>query len=117
MELKHITECFNDLGYQVQHETKKVVGYKAPKTRRVAYLRKDSGLPAHARIVIDPDCNPDSIFALDGIKRPKTQYQHGSNMGMLPKRRNKGENDIPYGIAVNAITLDGLARALRTYDV
>lgn len=117
MDLSQVMQCFAKCGYQIQHETKKAVGFKTPKQRRVAYLRKDSGLPARVRIVVDPDFSAEGLFGLDGASCPRNALQHGANMHMLPRRRNKGATDISFGRAIDVMTLDGLDRVLAAYDV
>jgi hypothetical protein len=116
MEIQQVVARFRSLGFQMLHETRKVSAYCAPGSGLVVYLRKDSGLPGRARVVLNPTFDAERVFELDGVGRPRITRQHGANMRLFPKRRNKGDGDIHYGTPVDLLTLDGLDRALSAYD-
>src|SRR5262245_2085798 len=116
MDILQVKNCFKANGYQLHHELVKVVEYSSPKQKRWVYLRKDSGLPDHIRIVIEPSFNAEAINGIPDVRRPKNALQHGSNMRRMPMRQNRGKDPIHYGIPLDLLTLDSLERVLRTYD-
>jgi hypothetical protein len=115
MEKSQAVQVFVENGYQLSRETLKVVEFLAPTSGRVIYLRLDSGLPNHIRIVVDPDIESDALFNLDGISRPRISSQCGTNMTRFPKKLNKGAKQIHYGTPIDATTLGGLERLLAAY--
>lgn len=115
MEKTQAVKVFVDNGYHISRETQKVVEFVAPTSGRVVYLRLDSGLPNHVRVVVDPAFEADALFGLDGISRPRISSQCGTNMNRFPKKLNKGAKQIHYGTPIDATTLGSLDRLLAAY--
>ena len=116
MEKQQVVEVFSKTGYTALEETEKAIGFIASHSRRVVYLRLDSGLPSRVRVVVEPDYDTSLLGGIQGVARPRLGIQHGSNMRRFPKRLNRGEKEIHYGTPMDADTLGGLESLLNQYQ-
>jgi predicted ATPase len=67
--------------------------------------------------VIHPGLKFEPYLALPGVTCPTPdQFRHGSNMREFPKRKHRGENETPYGLALEISSLEALARFLQFFD-
>lgn len=109
---------FSNQGYARTHETAKLDEYQAPTTGQYLYIyKKPEGLKFPLQVIIHPGLKFEPFLELPGVTCPKPdQYRHGSNMRQFPKRKNRGENEIEYGRALEIDSKEALERFLQFFD-
>lgn len=117
MDVGSIREVFTAQSYVRTRETAKLDEYQAPATGQYLYVYKERDLSSSIPVVIHPSLNYESYLALPGVACPKPdQFRHGSNMREFPKRKHRGESEIPYGRALDIESLEALTRFLQFFD-
>ena len=116
MRSEDVERMLKDSGLERTRSTKKLVEFRSPGTDRFLYFRSEIGLPGYIRVVIHPTEPYEDLTALAGVEvnSPK-EYQHGSNMTVFPKRKNKGVDEIHYGRALNIDSLCALERFAKLF--
>ncbi|WP_412481109.1 DUF3696 domain-containing protein [Azonexus sp. IMCC34839] len=117
MTIKSIREVFSAQRYTRTRDTVKLDEYQAPTTGQFLYMYKERDFSSSVQVVIHPALKLEPYLALPGIICPKPdQFRHGSNMREFPKRKNRGESEVPYGRALEVNSLEALARFLQIFD-
>jgi hypothetical protein len=117
MDVESIRRVFVEQRYTRTRETKKLDEYQAPTTGQFLYIYKERDLSSSIQVVIHPSLKLEPYLALSGVTCPKPdQFRHGSNMREFPKRMHRGENETPYGRALEINSLEALARFLQFFD-
>lgn len=115
--IESIRDVFAAQRYSRTRDTVKLDEYQAPTTGQFLYMYKESDLSSTIQVVIHPTLKLDPFLALPGVVCPKPdQFRHGSNMREFPKRKHRGENETPYGRALEINSLDALASFLQFFD-
>lgn len=109
--------AFSDQGYVRTRKTAKLDEYQAPTTGQYLYFYTERDLSSSIQVVIHPDLQFEPFINLPGVTCPKPdQFRHGSNMRQFPTRKNRGENEINYGRALEIDSPEALARFLQFFD-
>lgn len=117
MDVESIREVFTAQRYARTRDTAKLDEYQAPTTGQFLYFYKERDLSSSIQVVIHPGLKFEPYLALPGVTCPKPdQFRHGSNMREFPKRKHRGENETPYGRALEISSLEALARFLQFFD-
>ena len=117
MDVELIREVFATQRYVRTRDTVKLDEYQAPTTGQFLYMYKERDLSLSIQVVIHPGLKLDPYLAVPGVVCPKPdQFRHGSNMREFPKRKHRGENETPYGRALEITSLEALARFLQVFD-
>lgn len=117
MNVDSIREVFTVQRYVRTRDTVKLDEYQAPTTGQFLYMYKERDLSSSIQVVIHPSLKLEPYLALPGVTCPKPdQFRHGSNMRQFPKRKHRGENETPYGRALEINSLEALARFLQFFD-
>lgn len=117
IDVSMIREVFKALGYSVTRCTAKLDEYQAPISGEYVYVYKDRDLTSSIQLIIHPHLKLDSYLLLPGVACPNPNgFRHGSNMRQFPKRKHRGESDIPYGRALEIASLEALANFLQFFD-
>lgn len=113
-----IRVTFSNQGYARTHETAKLDEYQAPTTGQYLYIyKKPDGLKFPFQVIIHPGLKYEPFLGLPGVTCPKPdQFRHGSNMRQFPKRKNRGENEINHGRALEIESKEALERFLQFFD-
>lgn len=115
--IESIRDVFAAQRYSRTRDTVKLDEYQAPTTGQFLYMYKERDLSSSIQVVIHPSLKLDPYLALPGVLCPKPdQFRHGSNMREFPKRKHRGENETPYGRALEIGSLEALARFLQFFD-
>lgn len=117
MDVESIRKVFAAQRYVRTRDTVKLDEYQTPTTGQFLYMYKERNLSSSIQVVIHPGLKLDPYLALPGVICPKPdQFRHGSNMREFPKRKHRGENETPYGRALEINSLEALARFLQFFD-
>ena len=117
MNVESIREIFTAQRYRLTRDTVKLDEYQSPITGEFLYMYKERDLSSSVQVVIHPGLKLEPYLALPGVICPKPdQFRHGSNMREFPKRKHRGENEAPYGRALEINSLEALARFLQVFD-
>lgn len=117
MDVESIREIFTAQRYKRTRGTVKLDEYQAPTTGQFLYMYKERDLTSSIQVVIHPGLKLEPYLALPGVICPKPdQFRHGSNMREFPKRKNRGENETPYGRALEINSLEALGHFLQVLD-
>lgn len=117
IDVKSIREVFATQRYLRTRDTVKLDEYQAPTTGQFLYMYKERDLSSSIQVVIHPGLKLEPYLDLPGVICPKPdQFRHGSNMREFPKRKHRGENEMPYGRALEINSLEALARFLHFFD-
>lgn len=117
MDIDSIREIFTAQRFARTRDTAKLDEYQAPTTGQFLYVYKERDLSSSIQVVIHPGLKFEPYLALPGVTCPKPdQFRHGSNMREFPKRIHRGENETPYGRALEISSLEALARFLQFFD-
>lgn len=99
MSLDHesMQRSLQSLGCRSIHKIKKVIEYMLPNTKESFYLHKENIYP---QIVIRPALQVflTDLSSIEGVQS-KDPYYHNDDMAKFPKRRNKGKDEVHYGLA------------------
>ena len=117
MDVESIRKIFAAQRYKRTRDTVKLDEYKAPTTGEFLYIYKDRDLSLSIQAVIHPGLKLEPYLALPSVVCPKPdQFRHGSNMREFPTRKHRGENETPYGRALEINSLEALASFLKVFD-
>lgn len=99
------------LGCVQSKETVKVIEFCLPRTHQYFYLLKTSTNP---KIILHPEQKSllEKLRKIKGVTVASVYYHH-SNLSRFPKRKNNGECEIRYGLAVEANGCSDLVTFIR----
>jgi len=117
MDVNSIRKVFTAQRYARTRDTAKLDEYQAPTTGQFLYFYKERDLSSSIQVAIHPGLKFEPFLNLPGVACPKPdQFRHGSNMRQFPRRKHRGEGETPYGWALEADSLEALARFLQFFD-
>lgn len=117
MDVESIRSIFTAQRYKRTRDTVKLDEYQSPTTAQFLYMYKERDLSSSIQVVIHPGLKLEPYLALPGVVCPKPdQFRHGSNMREFPTRKHRGENETPYGRALEISSLEALAVFLQVFD-
>ncbi|URI10998.1 hypothetical protein MW290_18685 [Aquincola tertiaricarbonis] len=117
LTLPEIEEAVLRAGFVRNSSTSKVIEFKSKRSGRRLYVYQKQGLPDHADVMVHPEMDPASLFAIDGVRPNKrVEFRFGSNMAEFPKRLNKGAAPEHFGRALYVLSPAALSSLCRVYD-
>ena len=107
MNEDQVREAMAMNGFNESRETKKVVEFVSSRNRKVVYFERKVGMPSSAKMVLHPEANLNAFNKLPGVETDcAAALHHHSNMTAFPKRKNTGEDLIPFG---RSLKISGIA--------
>lgn len=86
------------IGYRKIRETRKVIEYECAVTGKYVYFRPEASTEGAVRLVVHPAIALSDLETLPGVGTATVKPMfHSSNMLKFPRRRNRGEKEIPFG--------------------
>lgn len=93
-----IARLLEAIGSTDKHEVKYAIRYSLPLSGRYIYVNKQAG-NNYSGLVIHPrfQSHRSELLEIDGV-HSEQKYNHKSSMVKFPKRKNRGKDEISYGI-------------------
>lgn len=112
-----IEAVFSLEDYKLTRETQKVDEYLAPKYGQFVYFLKDRDTKSSISVAIHPSLKLEPFLAIEGVSsKDPGHFFHHSNMRQFPKRRNRGQSEIPYGHLLEISSLESMGHFLSFLD-